>query len=168
MAAQVKQVRALERKLERIILDLFPHLRGRYRGGADQRCPPRGPACGIYPALSEMNESAAGPNKPHASFTSSATGKLVNTSASKQSSAVHREALTGQWIDQPWSGLGRREHPSLVAPVALAERKLFDPTAGQQAGDDRERDGALRDATEGEYVFGEWPAAFQGPVLAVT
>jgi integrase len=47
VAAQIERVCALERKLGQIIPHLFPHLRGRHRGGADQGFPPqrgRGPA----------------------------------------------------------------------------------------------------------------------------
>jgi hypothetical protein len=42
VAAQVKQVRALERKLERIIPHLLPHLRGRHRGSGSRISTARG------------------------------------------------------------------------------------------------------------------------------
>src|SRR5262249_58311877 len=94
--------------------------------------------------------------------------KVIKHLGQSQSSAIDREALTGQRIEKPSSGLGRREHPGLIAPVALTEGKLFDAAAGQQAGDDRERDGPRCDSTEGEDVFGERPLAFHWPVLALT
>src|SRR5262249_113391 len=42
-----------------------------------------------------------------------------------------------------------------------------DAAAGQQAGNDGERDGPRCDSTEGEHVFGEGAPALQRPVLAV-
>src|SRR5215831_8934207 len=94
-------------------------------------------------------------------------GKATQHLGEWQSAAVRRETLPGEQVDQSWPGLGRREHPGLVAPVTLAEWWLVDATAGQQAGDDRERDALRRNPTEGEHVLGQGPLPFQGSVLTV-